>query len=459
MTEDKKNKWAYHWSRHDKFPQPSTDKMKMILCSQYPHIKKERAFRQFSDTFLLPEDKIVEIETISQQNFKNQSKFLLFNVGMGGGKTYQTIEYLRNCQNFIWICPNKALSYNTETRLEQAGVDASHYLAFTTEQKKNGMFDDESVKKLIIVLNSLHYCTKNNYDVVVIDEIETLLDKFLGDFIENKAEIWGNFTRILQNAKKVILLDAFITTKTINFIQRLSPIDPINRFDDFVIFKRIKEPTTRTIKYVTTKEIMVDDIIRKVKNGNKVFIFYPHKTQSSREISMETLFNMITKETGQKGVFYHADVGEKRKKGLKNVNKEWSDYKFIITNSVITCGINYEKEDFDYKYIFTASFNTPRDIIQVSYRARFLSTGIINVCFLGAMREMNAWKVDVKDVKDTNYDALINDILIEKKSPLKQTLQLFASKAHYKQETDTSVMTNELDKFFKKLVDTNIALG
>lgn len=49
--------------------------------------------------------------------------------------------------------------------------------------------------------------------------------------------------------------------------------------------------------------------------------------------------------------------------------------------------------------------------------------------------------------------------MIENKSPLKQTLQLFASKAHYKQETDSSVMTNELNNFFKKLADTNIALG
>ena len=127
---------------------------------------------------------------------------------------------------------------------------------------------------------------------------------------------------------------------------------------------------------------MIMEIIQKVKNGSKCFIFYPYKQASNDIIGMETLFNMITKESGKKGVFYHADVSEKTKKGLKNINESWSDYKFVLTNSIITCGIIYENEDFDYAYIFTASFNTPRDIIQVSYRARFLSTGLIKVNFL-----------------------------------------------------------------------------
>jgi hypothetical protein len=249
-------------------------------------------------------------------------------------------------------------------------------------------------------------------------------------------------------------LDAFITTKTINFINSIK-----DNNKSFVIFKRINEPSTRTIKYIGGKEIMTLDIIDKVKNGSKVFIFYPYKTQAGNNHSMETLFNMIIAQTGQKGVFYHADIGETTKKGLKNVNDAWSEYKFIITNSVITCGINYENEDFDYAYIFTASFNTPRDIIQVSYRCRYLSTGIINLCFLGKMIQPNTWKVDIKEVNDTAYTSLINNILIEKMSPLKQTLQLFSVKAHYKQIIEEHTLTNELANFYKKLLEENIDLG
>ena len=453
LTQEKADKWKSNWDRLHKFPEANFDKMKTILCTQYPNLKKDKTFRSFSDTFLLPTEKIINIETISQAEFKNKAKFLLFNIGMGGGKTYQTIEYLKNCRDFVWICPNKALSYNTQTRLEQSGVDISHYLQFKADEKRMGALNEK--KRLIIVLNSLHYYTEKIPDVVVIDEIETLLDKFLGDFIENKKEIWTQFVRVISGAKKVIFLDAFITTKTINFIKSI----PSTENTDFVIFKRILEPTTRTIKYIEKTSAMIMEIIQKVKNGSKCFIFYPYKQASNDIIGMETLFNMITKESGQKGVFYHADVSEKTKKGLKNVNESWSDYKFVLTNSIITCGINYENEDFDYAYIFTASFNTPRDIIQVSYRARFLSTGLIKVNFLGKMNQTNSWKVDTKEVDDVAYTALIENLLIEKKSPLKQTLQLFCVKAHYKQIIENVTLTKEMEQFYKKLLDENINMG
>ncbi len=140
---------------------------------------------------------------------------------MGGGKTAQTIDYLKGENSFCWICPNKALAYNTQNRLKVAEVEATHYLDVSTRLKKEGGLNDR--EKLISVLNSIHYLTKKAFKVVVIDEIETMLDKFLGDFLEQKAEqlklkIWNEFIYMLRHANKVIFLDAFITTKTTNFI-------------------------------------------------------------------------------------------------------------------------------------------------------------------------------------------------------------------------------------------------
>jgi hypothetical protein len=57
------------------------------------------------------------------------------------------------------------------------------------------------------------------------------------------------------------------------------------------------------------------------------------------------------------------------------------------------------------------------------------------------------------------YTALIEDLLIEKKSPLKQTLQLFCVKAHYKQIIENVTLTKEMEQFYKKLLDENINMG
>ena len=440
-------KWSHHFKNLNKYPAVSEERIKNVLYYYYPHLKKDKTFRDFQQTFILPTEKIEKIETITPATFQVPEKYLIYNVGMGGGKTAQSISYLSKCDDFLWIAPNKALATNTKKRFEDEDVEVGHYLEYKTKDKKQG--DLNEVKKLIIVLNSLHYIKEKNYEVLIIDEIETLLDKFLGDFMEQgklqlKKPIWEIFKKIICNAKKVIFLDAFITSKTINFINNIEKNATIK------IYERIKEPQTRTIKYRDDFEAVLYSIIQKIKDGSKLFIFYPYKKDSGSIRGMEAVYKTICSATGKKGIFYNADVDDKKKVGLKDVNNSWKDKSFIITNNIITCGVNYENEDFDYKYLFIAPFNTPRDIIQVSYRARHLSTGIINICYMGKMNQNNTWENDCQKIGCDIYKKLYVDILIEKKAPLKRSFQLFCIKAHYNQEVEKlqidAAITNEIKK-------------
>jgi hypothetical protein len=181
-------------------------------------------------------------------------------------------------------------------------------------------------------------------------------------------------------------------------------------------------------------------MVEKIKSGSKIFCFYPYKKDSDIYASMEKIFQYITDETGKKGIFYNADIDDHVKTGLQNINETWKDYSFILTNNIITCGVNYENLDFDYKYLFIGSFNTPRDIIQVSYRARHLSTGIIKVCYLKGSHQ-NAF---MKDSIDPIYDELYKSIIVEKMAPLRKAFQLFCKKAHYKQTTDKTILSDAL---------------
>lgn len=439
------------WNALQKFPPVSVDRIKQVLVYFYPQIKKDVSYRDFVQTFNIPQEIIKPVETMNQDCFNGLEKYSVFNIGMGGGKTAQTIDYLKQSNSFCWIAPNKALALNTQLRLEDKHIDVFHYLQMATKNKQMGELNNHG--RLIIVLNSLHYLNEK-YDTVVIDEIETLLDKFLGDFMEGddktkqlKKKIWTQLIFMLQNAKKVILLDAFITTKTINFIKSLDPVASIQ------IYTRINEPQTRTIHYMTDFEMTLHEAITKIKAGSKIFIFYPFKRDCGNIFSMEKVYKLICEKTGRKGAFYNADVGDKTKASLKDVNTAWDELGFVITNNIITCGVNYEGIDFDYKYLFIASFNTPRDIIQVSYRARYLSTGIIKVCYMGKMNQVNTWLSDCATMKCPIYTALYNSILVEKKAPLKRAFQLFCVKAHYKQVVDEI----EISKAIKKQVQDELA--
>jgi hypothetical protein len=463
LTEEIKNKWAKHFSVMDKFPKPSEAKIMAVLSYYYPNMKKDKSYKAFANSFSLPEEKINYIETITQDNYNANNKYSIFNVGMGGGKTFQTIEYLKGISlpndngvegveplGFIWLCPNKALANNTLNRLQDNKIETDYYLDFNAKQKTEGILNN--CNNLIVVLNSLHYISTKNYSVVVIDEIETLIDKFLGDFMKHKKAIWEAFKRIILNAKKVIFLDAFITTKTLNFIKNLEghaiEVSPI------VIYQRFNEPSTRTIEIMKNQSIMLNDIITNIKNNKKCFIFYPYKNGSKNGtiISMEALSTLLQKETGKNGLYYNADIDDQIKGGLKDVNKSWKDYDFIITNNIITCGVNYERKDFDYAYLFVASHNSPRDIIQVSYRARFLSSENIKVCYMGIMTQPNTFQIDTYEINCPIYTALIDSILMEKHSPLKKTLQLFCNKAHYKFKINENTLSADLKKYISDLV-------
>lgn len=426
-------KWQGHFTNMEKFPEVSKDKILSVLKAFYPHINKDIHFRNFSQTFILPTEKIQKIETINQTLFHSNHKYKIFNVGMGGGKTAQTISYLKTEANFLWIAPNKALASNTHKRFENENIEVCHYETINSKEKKEGKMKDQD--KLIVCLNSIHYITDRKYDVLIIDEIETLVDKFLGDFLEQgklqlKLQIWKNFISLFRNAKSVVLLDAFITTKTIKLIQSIE-----GELNNIIIYERIQEPQTRTIKYMNDDKTMLQDIIDKIKQGSKLFIFYPYKN-SGLFNSMEQIYSLLCAETGKKGIFYNADVDDKVKAGLKDVNGSWGECDFIITNNIITCGVNYENLDFDYKYIFIGSHNTPRDVIQVSYRARHLNSGLIKICYLGKMNSSNTWLNDCKKINCPIYDEMYKEILIEKKAPLRRAFQLFCVKAHYKQTTD-----------------------
>jgi len=455
-TNEKVAQWQHHWKNIDKFPPASIEKIKPILKYYYPHITKDIHFRNFSQTFQLPSENIEKIETINQGCFENSNKYLIFNVGMGGGKTAQTISFLKKEPNFLWIAPNRALGTNTHKRFEDENVDVCHYESIKTKDKKEGKMKDED--RLIICLNSIHYINDVKYDVLVIDEIETLIDKFLGDFLEQgklqlKKQIWTNFVHLFKNAKKVLLLDAFITTKTIKLIQNIE-----STLKSVTIYERIHEPQTRTIKYMDNVNSMLQDIITKLKQGSKLFIFYPYKNKTSNSsgnvASMEMIDGLIRSATNKKGIFYNADVDDKVKKGLKDVNGSWGDMDYIITNNIITCGVNYEHLDFDYKYIFIASHNTPRDIIQVSYRARHLNSGIIKICYMSKMMPNNTWLNDCQKMKCGIYTKMYNDILIEKKAPLKRSFQLFCVKAHYKQTTDDYKINELAEQELHKILES-----
>lgn len=288
MGVDIKTKWVYHWENLVNFPPVSIEQIHTILYKIYPKLKKNIKLKIFKDAFLLPSKYIENIESIAPLHYEIPNKYICFNVGMGSGKTAQTIDYLKQrYSSLLWIAPKITLINNTYERIIKSGILIKKYSNYSSIQDRT----ENTLSKqhqLIICINSLFHLNGRPYDTVVIDEIETLLNCFKGDFMEqhghNKLNTWNMLISVLRNAKKVIFLDAFTSTSTIQFIK------DIEKNDDIKIYQRIDGEKVITVQYIKAFIPMMLDIIDKIKQGKKVFVFYPYKNQTTKYPSMKKFF-------------------------------------------------------------------------------------------------------------------------------------------------------------------------
>ena len=450
--ESVRTKWERHWEQMARFPPVSMPQIRAMLKYFYPTITQPQHMLRFQNAFILPHNHIQTIDRIGQEHFNVPFKAKVFNIGMGQGKTAQTNMHLKSIvdagNDFIWITPNIALAHNTLTRIKEVGVFCADYREFKTHQKKAGILKEQP--NLMICANSLHYIGDRTYHTIIIDEPETFFDKWFGEFMDKpsgtKRRNWEPLMHIFSCAKSIIFLDAFTSKKSLDFLRNFVA-------EDYIIYQRPEIEITRTVEYIPDCEKMIDMLNDDInKKDLKAFVFYPYKTPAKDRRSMAELRESL-EQFGKKGQFYNADQDDEIKSGLADVNASWADLDFIITGQMITCGINYDRQDFDVCYLFVSRFIDARDILQVSARSRFFSTRTIRICFMEKMVKPDGWYNDVDAMNHPIYTQLFKNVLIEKQAPTREAIQLLCAKAGYKQKTLKSAILKELQLDHLNLVE------
>ena len=216
------------WGALDKFPPCTIANMLPLLKYYYKAFKEDVHFKQFEDMFTIPDSKLIKktrISRLDQCHYKNQYKVSAFHLGMGCGKTAQTIEYLKEVERFIWIGHRQSLHKGTHQRIVDAGIECVDYLHGSAATKP---LVYQCARKLSICLPSLKHIKEDKYvDVLVIDEIESILDQWtsslLNENLVTKKEVLNRLIQLISSARKVIVLDAFITNRTISFLHTIDP--------------------------------------------------------------------------------------------------------------------------------------------------------------------------------------------------------------------------------------------
>ncbi len=194
------------------------------------------------------------------------------------------------------------------------------------------------------------------------------------------------------------------------------------------------------------KTLGLTEIVNELRNGKKVFLFYPYKKD------MEIVKQSIELKSKKKCIAYNADVDDDIKKTLSDVNR--SNYDYVLTNTCITCGVNFDLNRFDSCWLFVAGFIKPRDLIQVSARVRHLQSKTINVVYLGKKLVNPAvYENDTKLINNPVYDTIYNSFYIEDKA-----FEIFFQKAGYKMDKSILLIDTQLQKEIKKYLMKLIVL-
>jgi hypothetical protein len=284
---------------------------------------------------------------------------------LGTGKTErikQVIEKSTPSSRILVLSGRRTFSDAIYSSIQHQG-----FVHYEKHKEEKGNKTEITCDRLVIQMSaqSLKLIEKQSYDIVICDEIETLLTMLSPLAIykksnQNYLSMIATFERLMKETGRVICLDAFLTDRTLNMLKSLrrevkliiNTTLPYNKkcveFDNEAVFFR-----TLKKRIVTDKKKIVS-VWGTVKAG-KAF----HEVLTHEKISNE---------------FYHKASDSKIKaRDMADVNTHWATKQSIGYTGTITVGINYTntQSQFNQLSIYASAWGPgARDYAQALHRAR-----------------------------------------------------------------------------------------
>jgi hypothetical protein len=280
---------------------------------------------------------------------------------MGTGKTYQLFEYIKKHTPSRIIHMSARQDYTTSIHGDylSKGIDMKHYL-------KDGTLD---ASRIIIQMESLWKCKDvGPYDLVVLDEIESLLKQWSSSHTM-KGKVATNaraFEFILQNASVVLGMDAFLSHKSVDCLNQLG-IPAYVRWNTF-------QPQSRVAIDCQSKGGLLGTLVGCLKKGQKCVMF-----TASQQFGTDVLATVNHAFPHLSTRYYNSSVDDSIRDELRAVQDAWKSLDLLVYSPCITVGVNFDIPHFDTLFLYGSCMSTNiRDCFQSSMRARHIRT---NECY------------------------------------------------------------------------------
>jgi len=247
---------------------------------------------------------------------------------------------------------------------KKRGLDTHHY---TKDSKPLGQ------DRLEVVINSLPRI-KRPYDVVVIDEVVSVMEMICGSLITDthRMAVIAKLFQLLRAAKYVVIADAMLGPVTVHFFRILRGLRVPLRFVDYTYRP---QHGCRCIVY-REEESWVRTLCDTIEEGKRVVVATMLAYMARR---LAALVRMKFKDKRVQ-VYFEGRGSDDTAGAMKNI-KRWTNCDVLIYSPVITAGCSFEEKHFDELFFFGMSSpytGSVRSAIQMTSRVRDLANKTIH---------------------------------------------------------------------------------
>lgn len=272
---------------------------------------------------------------------------------LGTGKTQQMLRLLRNksVKRALFVSPRRTFSDHILGEIEL--VDYRNL----TARNKDGQITHN---RAIVSIQSLWRRSGGAEDVLILDEIETLLACLSPNTTHGKhyLENIQAFEHLIRTAKRVVCLDAFLSDRTLNMLRALRPSVRI-LVNPSIPYKRHARVFAEFGAYLTECE-------RRISQGKKVYMFWGGREKGEG-------FHKLLKVPNR--IYTAQSDPDIKKRDLSDVNTHWSSLSVVGGTSAISVGVNYTGTPaFDqvFAQVIPWAGGNGRDTLQSIHRVRDL---------------------------------------------------------------------------------------
>nr|BCY04536.1 Ribonucleoside-diphosphate reductase large subunit [Abalone asfa-like virus] len=260
---------------------------------------------------------------------------------------------------------------------------------FKLYNKIKGAIDLTISPRLIIQVESLHRIflpdSPEKVSVLILDEAESVLNQFNSSLHRNLSYSFAIFEWMIKTSKYCICMDANISNRTYNILDKLRPDHQIT-YHNNLFTKVIKDKY-----FITTKlRTWVFHLFSGIKIGQKVILAINSLSDA------EKIYGFVCDQFPQKKVsIYTSKSTPSVKEHLRDVHKYWKVDVLIYTPTV-SAGISFEAEHFDIVYgYFTDKSCDVETCRQMLSRVRNIKTQTY-IIFIRAQK--NNLPVKIEDI-------------------------------------------------------------